>query len=153
VISRPTTQQLLDDAARELRDKVLPAVSDPGVQVVVQMLEQLVRSCGVRAANEIAWMRAEEEAMIAYAEEVATAGQSPAVASALAAYRAGRRAALTLDDVCADYDLAGAAMSAALSAAMAGADATLGARAQELMTERMERETIVRGEFSLPGRG
>ena len=153
MISRPTTAQLLEDAARELRDKVLPAVPDPGVQVAVQMLEQLVRSCAVRAANEIAWMRTEEEAMVAYAGEVVAVTRDRSTTDALDEYWLSRRGTLMLDDVCADYSLAGAAMSAALTAAMAGGEQVLSARAQELMTDRMERETIIRGEFSLPGRG
>lgn len=153
MISRPTTSQLLEDAARELRDKVLPAVADPGVQVAVQMLEQLVRSCAVRAANEIAWMRTEEEAMAVYAAEVVAATGDDDTRAALDAYRSARRGTLPLDDVCADYSLAGAAMSAALTAAMANGERDLSARAQELMTDRMERETTIRGEFSLPGRG
>ena len=153
MISTPTTAQLLEDAARELRDKVLPAGADPGVQVAVQMLEQLVRSCAVRAANEIAWMRTEEEAMISYAEEVGAATGDRETTGALDAYRAGRSGTLTLDDVCADYSLAGAAVSAALTAAMTAGEPALAARAQELMTDRMDRETTIRGEFSLPGRG
>ena len=153
MISRPTTAQLLEDAARELRDNVLPAVADPGVQVAVQMLEQLVRSCAVRAANEIAWMRTEEEAMVAYAADVIAATRDSETSAALAAYESGRRGTLPLDDVCADYSLAGAAMSAALTAAMAAGEPALSARAQELMTDRMDRETSIRGEFSLPGRG
>ena len=153
MISRPTTAQLLDDAACELRDKVLPAVSDPGVQVAVQMLEQLIRACGVRAANEIAWMRSEETAMAAYAEEVVAALADPATTAALEAWRRGRTGELDLDAVCTDYSLAGTAMSAALSAAMAASDPTLSKRAQDMMTERVDRETVIRGEFSLPGRG
>jgi hypothetical protein len=153
MISRPTTAQLLEDAARELRNKVLPAVSDPAARIAVEMLEQLVRSCGVRAATEIAWMRVEEESMIAYASEVGSALSDPDTLAAIEAWDAGRTGALTLDEVCADYSLAGAAMSAALTAAMAAPDRSLSQRAQELMCERMERETIIRGEFSLPGRG
>jgi hypothetical protein len=153
MISRPTTAQLLEDAARELHDKVLPAISDPAARIAVEMLEQLVRSCGVRAATEIAWMRVEEESMIAYASDVASVLDDPETLAAVDAWEAGRTGALTLDEVCADYSLAGAAMSAALSAAMAASDRALAQRAQDLMIERMERETVIRGEFSLPGRG
>ena len=32
VISRPTTQQLLDDCAREVRDTLMPLIADPAVQ-------------------------------------------------------------------------------------------------------------------------
>lgn len=153
MISRPTTAQLLEDAARELRDKVLPAVNDPATRVAVEMLEQLVRSCGVRAATEIAWMRLEEESMIAFAAEVASVLGDRDTLAAVDAWDTGRTGALTLDEVCADYSLAGAAMSAALTAAMAASDRSLSQRAQDLVCERMERETVIRGEFSLPGRG
>lgn len=153
MISKPTTAQLLEDTARELRNKVLPAVGDPTVRVAVEMLEQLVRSCAVRASHEIAWMRAEETAMIAYVEDVVAAISDTETIAALQAWRSGRSGELSLDDVCADYSLAGAAMSSALSAAMAASDPALSKRAQDLMTERMDRETTIRGEFSLPGRG
>ena len=39
MISRPTTQQLLDDCARELREGVIPLLSDPGLVVNLQMME------------------------------------------------------------------------------------------------------------------
>lgn len=153
MISRPTTAQLLEDAARELRDKVLPAVGDPTVQVAVQMLEQLVRSCSIRAASEIAWMRAEEEAMVSYVDDVVAVTADSDTIAARDAYQAERTGGLLLAEACDDYSRAGAAMSAALTAAIAAGEQALSQQAQELMLERMERETIIRGEFSLPGRG
>jgi hypothetical protein len=59
----PTTQQLLEDCARELRDDVIPAISDPTVIVNLQMMELVLQSCALRAGHEIAWM-ADEVAAI-----------------------------------------------------------------------------------------
>ena len=69
--ARPTTEQILDDLAREVRENIIPAVDDPALVVNLEMMEQLLHTCAVRAANEIAWMAAECADMEAFAADVA----------------------------------------------------------------------------------
>ncbi len=154
MITSPTTEQLLADAARELRETVLPAVSDPSVGVAVEMLEQIVRACGVRSAHEIAWMREQGDELEGFCEAVLTQlPDTPGVADALDAYRQGRTDSLHLDDVIASYDRISDAASLAIEAVFdRGAD-DLAQRAGELMRARQEREAAVRGQFRMPGRG
>ena len=154
MISRPTTEQLLRNVASELGSRIHPVMDDPGLAVVVEMLQQLVVSCAVRSAHEIAWLREEQEAMVAYAEEVVAAlPGTEAVRAALDAWEQGRDGGLHLDQVVADYSLAGEALSCALEAALAAGHPELSARAGGLIATRVERETQVRGDFVMSGRG
>ena len=68
MLSKPTTPQILLDCRRELLETIDPAVTDPTVKVAIQMLENVLRNCAERAAHEIAWMRSESDAMVAYAQ-------------------------------------------------------------------------------------
>ena len=154
MISRPTTEQLLRNVASELESRIHPAMTDPGLAVVVEMLQQLVVSCAVRSAHEIAWLKEEQEAMVAYAADVAAAlPGTEAVQAALDAWEQGRDGGLHLDQVVADYSLAGEALSCALEAALAAGHPELSARASALIAARVERETQVRGDFVMSGRG
>ena len=154
MISRPTTEQLLRNVASELESRIHPAMTDPGLAVVVEMLQQLVVSCAVRSAHEIAWLKEEQEAMVAYAADVAAAlPGTEAVRAALDAWEQGRDGGLHLDQVVADYSLAGEALSCALEAALAAGHPELSARAGALIAARVERETQVRGDFVMSGRG
>ena len=40
--ARPTTDQILRDLAREVREELIPAVDDPALQVNLEMMEQLL---------------------------------------------------------------------------------------------------------------
>jgi hypothetical protein len=154
VIGRPTTAQILLDAAGELEQKVLPAVSDPAARTTVEMLVQIVRACSVRAAHEVAWMCAEEAHMVAYATEVAGAVDGrPEIAQALHAWQRDRTGGLELDEVVADYSLAGQAMTAAVDAALHDGLGDLAGRAQELLAERIRQEAQLTAGFTMPGRG
>ena len=154
MISRPTTEQLLRNVASELGSRIHPAMTDPGLAVVVEMLQQLVTSCATRSAHEIAWLRDEEEAMVAFAQDVvAELPDAAAVQAALDAWERGRDGGLHLDQVVADYSLAGEALSSALEAALAAGHPELSARAGALIVSRVERETQVRGDFVMSGRG
>ena len=154
MISRPTTEQLLRNVATELTSRISPAIGDPALQVVLEMLQQLVVSCAVRSAHEIAWLREEEAAMLAYAADVVEMLPSvEAVQAAIDAWEAGRDGGLHLDQVVADYSLAGEALSCALEAAMAAGHGELCDRAGVLISMRVGRETEVRGDFVMSGRG
>ena len=63
MISRPTTQQLIDAIAIELNSKVAPAISDPTVQVQLEMAIAVLKTTAVRSANELAWMQEERDAI------------------------------------------------------------------------------------------
>jgi hypothetical protein len=153
MISRPTTAQILDDCARELRETVAPAVTDPTVRIRLEMLGQLVASCAVRAAHEISWMDAECGVMEAYAADVlATFDDAPLLRERLDSYRSQRTRSLDLEDRVADYDRAGRAFAIALESAMHRGHEELSARARETVNQRRNRETEMRPGFYLPGR-
>lgn len=155
MITRPTTQQLLDDCAREVRESIMPAVTDPALRIKLEMMEQIIASCAIRSGHEMAWMAEESDAMEAYCDDVVAAFPAAAtdsVAPALARYRADRRGGLVLDDRIHDYDLAGRAFSAALQLAMRERHEALTARASDLVTSRSDREGVLRPNFYFPGR-
>ena len=121
MIARPTTQQLLDDCAREVRDTLMPIVDNPAVRVRLEMLEQLLSSCAVRAAHEMAWMAEECEQLERFAADVAAVfPDADEVSAALDEYRRAAASptgsSLHLDDRVCLYDLAGQAFGAALEA-------------------------------------
>ncbi len=70
MITRPTTDQLIEDVCRELLEDVLPALADEPLQVRVVMAETVLRNAAVRAAHEIAWMSEESAALTAFAHIV-----------------------------------------------------------------------------------
>jgi hypothetical protein len=152
VITRPTTAQLLHDCARELREVVAPAVTDPTVRVRLEMLEQLLASCAVRSAHEIAWMAVESQAMERYAAEVLAAFSDSELAARLESYRHHRSESLELEDRIADYDRAGRAFAVALELALRHGHVKLSARARQLVDQRRDREADIRPGFYLPGR-
>jgi hypothetical protein len=132
---------------------VLPAVPEGPVQIAIQMMENVLRNCAARAAHEIAWMREEGDAMVAFAERVAaSAGATDGVRAALDGYRSGRTDSLHLDDVCATYDLAGTCLSAAIESAMAAGDDELTAAGRELLEQRLAHENEIMGEWAFVGR-
>ncbi len=155
MISRPTTQQLLDDCARELRESVMPMVADPATKVKLEMMEQIIASCALRAGQELAWMAEECDAMEAYATEVRVTFDDPdgaAVGALLTRYHNERRGGLVAEDRTHDYDLAGRAFSAALALAMRRQHPELTARARAVIDVRNEREGVLRPNFYFPGR-
>ena len=153
MLSRPTTEQILLDCRKELLSTIDGALTDAPAKIAVQMMENVLRNCAERAAHEIAWMREEGEAAVAYAEHVAASvDDRDAVRSALAAYRSGRSESLHLDDVCATYDLASGCLGVAIEAAMAAGDDELTAAGRALLDARLEHETAIMGEWAFVGR-
>ncbi len=153
MLSRPTTEQILLDCCRELMTNVLPSLTDATAQVSVIMVETVLRNTAVRAAHEVAWMRAETADIEAYAHTVAA--QAPGTASletALAALAAAPRDSLHLDDVVETYCRAGNALSAALETAVAGGLAPLIQRGEEILDLRSGHETEVMAGWSPTGR-
>ena len=152
MITRPTTQQLLDDCARELRESIMPRVTDAAARVQLEMMEQVLASCALRSAHELAWMAEECDETIAYAVAVRDELADAEVGALIDRYDVERRGGLHLDDRVHDYDLAGRAFSAALASAMRAGHAALSARARELALRRNDREGELRPNFFFPGR-
>ena len=154
MISQPTTDQILLDCRRELLEVIKPAVASDAVQVSIDMLENVLRNCATRAANEIAWMTAESSTIVDYAREVVAAGhETDALTAALEAFDAGASSDLDLDSVTSAYSLAGEAFSCAIEAAIAAGDGSLSTRASELLQQRVDRELEIMGEWGFVGRG
>jgi hypothetical protein len=153
MLSRPTTEQILHDCRAELLDKIAPAVAPGAAQIAIDMLDNVLRNCAMRAAHEIAWMREEGGAMVAFAMRVAASSSTtPEVSDALRTYDAADTESLHLDDVVHAYGLAGACFGAALDAAMASGDEVLTRDARALLEERLAHENEIMGEWAMVGR-
>jgi len=148
--ARPTTDQLLNDLAREVREELLPKIDDPALRVNLEMMEQLLTAAAVRSAHEIAWMAGEVDVMLSYATDVAETLEDPATTEAVAAFTAGRSDSLHLKDQVQNYSLAGEAFGRALEAA--GKDPRLGPEGAALIRQRRDTEREVRPGFYFPGR-
>jgi hypothetical protein len=136
MISRPTTEQILNNCSRELTEVVLPAVEDETVKVTVMMLDLVLRNAALRAAHEIAWMTEEISAMHEFAETASP----PTPAS------------LHLDAVVEAYCAASDAFSAAMEVAVATGDDDKTRRGAELMDRRVGREEEVMAGWTPVGR-
>ena len=150
MISRPTTQQLIDECARELREDVIPLLTDPTLVVNLQMMELVLQSCALRAGHEIAWMADEVAAIDAFVTDVAAS--HPAIAPALAALHGAPAASLHLVDRADQYHLAGEALAQAIEACMGADDVTRLKAGIALLQTRRERESELRPNFYFPGR-
>jgi len=154
MITVPTTEQIILDCRRELREVIEPAVGDDGARIAIQMLENVLRNVATRAAHEIAWMREETDEMEAFARSVADAHPSAkGLAEALDALAAGRSESLHLADVVKVYSLAGDALSCAVEAATGAGDDTRTAQAAALLATRVGRELEITGSWGMVGRG
>src|SRR5260370_12596332 len=91
MITRPTTEALIMDCCRELTEEILPALTDETLKLRLVMTETVLRNAAVRAAHEIAWMREETAALMAYARRVAARHGSAPLRAALADAAAGPR--------------------------------------------------------------
>ena len=153
MLSRPTTEQILLDCCRELMTTVLPALTDETAQVSVIMVETVLRNAAVRAAHEVAWMRAETAEIESYTQAVAE--QAPGadlLRAALKALADAPRDSLHLDDVVETYCRAGNALSAALETAVAGNLTGLVRRGEEILDTRDGHETEVMAGWTPTGR-
>ncbi len=154
MITRPSTEQILLDCRRELLGTLGPEISSETGQLAVAMLENVLRNCATRAAHEIAWMHDEMAAMKEFATEVAALLPGhESLDAAIDAFLTGRSDSLHLDDVTRSYALAGEAMSCALEVALAAGHPALAPRAAALLTERVQREAEIMGEWGFVGRG
>jgi hypothetical protein len=154
MISRPTTEQILADCAREVRETFMPATNEAGLKVMLEMLEQVLAQCALRSGHELAWMAEEIEAIEPFVVAV-VAGVAPApspTSAALDALRAGRTTSLYLDDRCTEYHLASEALATAMDAAYDAGHKELVAAGMALLDARRDREAVLRPNFFFPGR-
>jgi hypothetical protein len=153
MLSRPTTDQIILDCRNELLNTIDPAVDSPQVKIAIQMMENVLRNCATRAQHEIAWMREEADAMMAFAHTVAASPASTAaVTAALTAYDAGHTTSLHLDEMTRTYDLAGDCLSVALEAAMAAGDDALHVAGRAILDARLAHELEIMGDWAFVGR-
>jgi len=152
VITRPTTDVLIEDCCRELMEGILPGLTDETLKLRLVMTETVLRNAAVRAAHEIAWMRAETAALIGYAGQVAERHGSEPLRAALAAAQEAPAGSLHLADVADRYERAGQAFAAALAAAQEAGAADLIAQARELLRDRIATEKEVMATYAVVGR-
>jgi hypothetical protein len=155
MIVRPTTAQLLRDVRNELTTTVGPEVHSATAKVALEQIDIILEQCAVRAESEISWMIEEIAEIEAYAADVADTTGDTATAEALDAARAGRSGSLELDALAGDYNLMSEALSCAIEACMRDPEQrTLRDRGVEILRlRRAERETVVRANWRLVGRG
>jgi hypothetical protein len=152
MITKPTTDVLIEDCCRELTEAILPVLTDETLKLRLVMAETVLRNAAVRAAHEIAWMRAETAALTGYAARVAARHGSEALRAALADVEAAPADSLHLADVAGVYERAGRAFAAALAAAQAAGAADLVAQARELLRDRIATEKEVMATYAVVGR-
>jgi hypothetical protein len=152
MITRPTTDALIEDCCRELMEGILPGLTDETLKLRLVMTETVLRNAAVRAAHEIAWMREETTALLGYAGRVAARHGSEALRAVLAQAEAGSADSLHLADVADRYERAGQAFTAALAAAQEAGDADLVAEARELLRDRIATEKEVMATYEVVGR-
>ena len=136
MLTRPTTDQILIGIARDLREQVLPHISDEPAKVAMGMIDQILANLAVRAQNEIAWMH-DEVAQIAGA-----AGND-----------AGAPASLRLSDVVAWYGDASRWLSEGIETAYASGDQGQIDTWRALIEARSAHEQSIMGTLNLVGRG
>ena len=152
MITRPTTDALILDCCRELTEAILPALTDETLRLRLVMTETVLRNAAVRAAHEIAWMREETSALLAYAAEVAARHASEALRDATAAVEASPGEGLHLTEVVGRYERAGLAFATAMAAAQEAGDDDLVAKARELLRDRIATEKDVMATYAVVGR-
>jgi hypothetical protein len=151
VITRPTTDQLLEDICRELIEEILPALSDETLQVRVVMAETVLRNAAVRAAHEIAWMSEESAALTAFARVVEARGSDDLLAASLSDVETAPTG-LHLADVVERYERAGRAFSAALDTAQRSGATDLVLQGRAMLRDRVETEKVVMANYGVVGR-
>jgi hypothetical protein len=152
MITRPTTDRLIDVVRQELRDNLSPRFADDGaVSTTLQMIDHVLETVARRAAHEIAWMTEEIDNLQALGQQVVAAvGPNSRTGAALTALRAADSASLHLDDVSHRYSLASEILACAVEELPA--ESPLQTAAQDALDTRLEREMSIIGEFQLVGR-
>ena len=153
MISRPTTQQLIDAIAIELNNKVAPAVTDPTVKVQLEMAIAVLQTTAQRSGNELAWMKEERDAIEQTARQMLDAlPDAKPLQEALQAYTDGLTNSLYAKEAQADYARASEVLSCAIEAAYESGNAEHIAAVGRLMDQRHANQQAVTGQFMAAGR-
>ena len=106
MITTPSTSQLVRAVSSELRAKVLPVLTDPALNVELEMMLSMLDMAAVRADHETAWMLREADDIEAALSDAAASGSLPAPAlDALRALQGSQPADLTYPAVLCQYAL------------------------------------------------
>lgn len=153
MIARPSSRQLLETVRTELRTTIKHAVTDADALARLDMIDSILGSVIMRSDDEVAWLREEIAAIERAGDAVLADGADGTgqVAAALATLRANRATSYRLPDLHAEYNLAGEVLSRAVEAG-SRAGGRLRRTVEEVLEERLRREVLIRGEFSLAGR-
>ncbi|MDT7569409.1 MAG: hypothetical protein QOC83_5607 [Pseudonocardiales bacterium] len=153
MIARPSSRQLLETVRTELRTTIKHAVTDADALARLDMIDSILGSVIMRSDDEVAWLREEIAAIERAGDAVLADGadETGQVAAALAVLRANRATSYRLPDLHAEYNLAGEVLSRAVEAG-SRAGGRLRRTVEEVLEERLRREVLIRGEFSLAGR-
>ena len=127
---------MLIGIARDLREQVLPHLTDESAVVVMGMIDQILRNLSVRVAHEIEWMH-EEVAAVA-----AVAGRDP-----------GSPQSLQLQHVVEWYGSVSRWLSAGVEDAYDSGDQVEINKWRALSEARRAHEQVIMGSLNLVGRG
>jgi hypothetical protein len=155
MIVRPTTPQLLRDVRHELTTVLATEVSSSTGRVALEQIDIILEQCAVRSESEVAWMAEEIAEIEAYAADVVAATGDAATSAALDAARSAASGSLQLDAHADDYNAISEALSCAIEACMADPEeGELRQRGVQILRQRRsERETVIRANWRLVGRG
>jgi tetratricopeptide (TPR) repeat protein len=153
VISRPTTQQLIEAICIELADKVAPTLTDPVIQIQLEMALSVLQTAAARSGSELAWMQEERDAIEETARQLLEAlPDAEPLQAALQAYADGLTNSLYLEEAQEDYARASEVLSRAIEAAYESGDADHIAAVGRLMDQRHANQQSVTGQFMAAGR-
>ena len=155
MIVRPTTPQLLRDVRKELATVVVPEVHSATARVALEQIDIILEQCAVRSEAEVAWIVEEIAEIDAFATDVITATGDESTTAALQAARDNASGSLLLDPIADDYNRISEALSCAIEACLARPeqDQLLRRGVEILRSRRGERETVIRANWRLVGRG
>ena len=155
VITRPTTQQLLDDCAREVRETIMPIVARPrraGAAGDARAAARPLRGA-VRPRDRLDGRRVRRpcgRSPRRWPRPIRTPTRAGRCRSPADGRRRPRRSTSTTG--CAVYDRAGQAFCEAIDVALRSDRADLAAQATALVRARKDREADTRPGFFFPGR-
>ena len=153
MISKPSTAQLIEAVNAELASKVSPELDAGTTRVVLDMAMAVLQGAATRSANELAWMREEEQAVADVAGDWwRSCRRRPVWPRHIGSTRTTGPTACTWPDAMADYERVSEVLSCAAEAVYAEGDPGRIAAVQELFDQRLANENAVIGAFQAVGR-
>lgn len=154
MITRPSSQELIEAVRRELRVTVSAAVTDASVQGTLAMIDAVLQIAAARSEHELAWMTQETDATEYLAEHIIGAGVDGLgpVRDGLAKLRDARGGDDHAAGALAAYHASGRLLATCTDLAISsGGD--IRTRLDEVLMARLANEIEIRGEFRMAGRG